>query len=75
MTGENIAADRTQLVSIGTLAVAILDWTASQNLGNGPAFQLPGLSVSPPAGRPSAVSRSRAPSSPAGALSGSCSSC
>jgi ABC-2 type transport system permease protein len=49
-TGENIAADRTQLVSIGTLAVAILDWTASQNLGNGPAFQLPGLSVLAAAG-------------------------
>ena len=49
-TGENIAADRTQLVSIGTLAVGILDWTASQNLGNGPAFQLPGLSVLAAAG-------------------------
>ena len=33
-TGENIAADRTQLVSIGTLAVGILDWTASPEISS-----------------------------------------
>ncbi|HEY0443785.1 MAG TPA: ABC transporter permease [Candidatus Limnocylindrales bacterium] len=43
--GENMPADRTQIVSIGTLAVAILDWTSAQNLSAGPPFLLPGLSV------------------------------
>ncbi len=43
--GDGIGAERTQLVSVGTLAVAILDWTGSQQLGGGPAFQLPTLDV------------------------------
>ena len=30
-TGDNIGPDRTELVSVGTLAVAILDWTATNN--------------------------------------------
>jgi len=50
--GERIAADRTQLVSIGTLAVAILDWTTVNN-PNGIAFQMPSLEVIA-AGGPSA---------------------
>jgi ABC-2 type transport system permease protein len=49
--GENIGADRTQLVSIGTLAVAILDWTASQNLAPGAKpFTMPQLDVVAAAG-------------------------
>ena len=48
-TGEGVAADRTQLVSIGTLAVAILDWTAV-NKPDGLAFQMPSLEVIAAAG-------------------------
>jgi ABC-2 type transport system permease protein len=50
LTGEGIGADRTQLIGVGTLAVAILDWTASQQLGGGAAFQMPTLDVVAAAG-------------------------
>ncbi|HKG56640.1 MAG TPA: ABC transporter permease [Candidatus Limnocylindrales bacterium] len=50
--GENMGADRTQLVSIGTLAVAILDWTASQKIEAGNPFTMPQLDVTA-AGGPS----------------------
>ncbi len=43
--GEGVGADRTQLIGVGTLAVAILDWTGSQDLSGGPEFQLPTLDV------------------------------
>jgi ABC-2 type transport system permease protein len=43
--GENMPADRTQIVSVGTLAVAILDWTAAHSVAAGTPFQVPGLSV------------------------------
>jgi len=44
-TGDQVGADRTQLIGVGTLAVAILDWTGSQDLSGGPAFQIPTLDV------------------------------
>jgi hypothetical protein len=50
LTGEGIGADRTQLIGVGTLAVAILDWTASQAMTGGPAFQVPSLDVVAAAG-------------------------
>ena len=44
VTGESISADRTQLVSMGTLGVAILDWTANQQFETGgPEFQVPNI--------------------------------
>jgi ABC-2 type transport system permease protein len=43
-TGENIGPDRTQLVSVGTLAVAILDWTATNQPSTAP-FVMPSLEV------------------------------
>ena len=43
-TGDNIGPDRTELVSVGTLAVAILDWTATNNPSDVP-FQMPSLNV------------------------------
>lgn len=43
-TGDQVGAERTQLIGVGTLAVAILDWTGSQDL-TGPAFQIPTLDV------------------------------
>jgi ABC-2 type transport system permease protein len=45
LTGEGIGADRTQLIGVGTLAVAILDWTSSQTMTGGQAFQVPTLDV------------------------------
>jgi ABC-2 type transport system permease protein len=45
LTGEGIAADRTQLVGIGALGVAILDWTAANDTSGGPAFQIPTVDV------------------------------
>lgn len=45
LTGEGIGADRAQIVGIGTLAVAILDWTAANDTSGAPPFQLPGLDV------------------------------
>jgi ABC-2 type transport system permease protein len=43
--GERMGADRAQLVSVGTLAVAILDWTPLQAPGGGSPFQMPALDV------------------------------
>ncbi|MBM4408675.1 MAG: ABC transporter permease [Chloroflexi bacterium] len=43
-TGEGIGPDRAQLVGVGTLAVAILDWTSS-NTVVGREFTLPTLDV------------------------------
>jgi ABC-2 type transport system permease protein len=43
-TGDNIGPDRTELISVGTLAVAILDWTATNNPSDVP-FQMPSLNV------------------------------
>ena len=50
-TGEGVGAERAQLIGVGTLAVAILDWSSSQGVGEG--FVLPSLSVIA-AGGPSA---------------------
>jgi ABC-2 type transport system permease protein len=44
-TGEGIGADRAQLVSVGTLAVAILDWSSSRSPGGAEPFRMPGLEV------------------------------
>jgi len=43
-TGESLGSDRTQFVSVGTLAVAILDWTANNSV-TGQAFQLPTFDI------------------------------
>jgi ABC-2 type transport system permease protein len=43
LTGPGIGQDRAQLVGIGALAVAILDWTAANDTSGGPVFQIPGL--------------------------------
>ena len=43
-TGDTLGADRTQFVSVGTLAVAILDWTAN-NTVTGRQFRMPTLDV------------------------------
>jgi ABC-2 type transport system permease protein len=50
LTGEGVGADRTQLIGVGTLAVAILDWTASQTMVGSPVFQVPTLDVVAAAG-------------------------
>ncbi|HZM73938.1 MAG TPA: ABC transporter permease [Candidatus Polarisedimenticolia bacterium] len=50
LTGEGIAADRTQLVGIGALGVAILDWTAANDTSGGPEFQIPTVDVIAAAG-------------------------
>ncbi len=49
-TGEGVGADRTQLISVGTLAVGILDWTANQQVVNGQPFHIPSLDVIAAAG-------------------------
>jgi ABC-2 type transport system permease protein len=51
-TGEGVGPDRAQLIGVGTLAVAILDWTSS-NTVVGQQFQIPTLDVIA-AGGPSA---------------------
>lgn len=52
-SGESVGADRAQLVAVGAFAVAILDWTAGQDLSGGEVFQIPTLDVLA-AGGPSA---------------------
>lgn len=52
-SGETVGADRAQLVGVGALAVAILDWTANLRPSDGPAFQMPRLDLIA-AGGPSA---------------------
>jgi ABC-2 type transport system permease protein len=50
-TGESIGADRIQVVSIaGTLGVAILDWSARNEVAGGTPFIMPGVSVEAAAG-------------------------
>jgi ABC-2 type transport system permease protein len=39
-TGEGLGADRAQLIAVGSFAVAVLDWTASQPAG-GTQFRIP----------------------------------
>ena len=51
-TGEGVGPERAQLIGVGTLAVAILDWTSS-NTVVGQQFQIPTLAVIA-AGGPSA---------------------
>ena len=43
-TGDTLGADRTQFVPVGTLAVAILDWTANDAV-TGRQFRMPTLDV------------------------------
>ncbi|HWP63546.1 MAG TPA: ABC transporter permease [Candidatus Binatia bacterium] len=52
-SGETVGADRAQLVAVGALAVAILDWTSNLRPTDGPAFQMPRLDLIA-AGGPSA---------------------
>ena len=50
LTGASIGADRAQLVSVGTLAVAILDWTEANNHGTAQPFLMPTLDLVAAAG-------------------------
>jgi ABC-2 type transport system permease protein len=50
LTGPSIGADRAQLVGIGTLAVAILDWTEANNHGATQPFLMPTLDLVAAAG-------------------------
>ena len=45
LTGPGIGQDRAQLVGIGALAVAILDWTELNRSSTASPFQIPGLSI------------------------------
>src|SRR5262245_34441338 len=45
LTGEGVGADRAQLVGIGTLGIAILNWTSRNDTSGAPPFQVPGLVV------------------------------
>jgi len=45
LTGPAIGADRAQLVGVGTLAVAILDWTEANNHGATQPFLMPTLDL------------------------------
>lgn len=45
VTGQGIGSDRAQFVNVGTLAVAILEWTAANQTEGGPEFLLPVLDV------------------------------
>jgi ABC-2 type transport system permease protein len=54
LTGAGIGQDRAQLVGIGALAVAILDWTAANSTSGGSEFQVPGVEVLAAAGPGSA---------------------
>lgn len=50
LTGPSIGADRAQLVGVGTLTVAILDWTAANNHGATQPFLMPTLDLIAAAG-------------------------
>ncbi|HJW22100.1 MAG TPA: ABC transporter permease [Candidatus Limnocylindrales bacterium] len=50
LTGASFGADRAQLVGVGTLAVAILDWTAANNAGASKPFLMPTLDLVAAAG-------------------------
>jgi len=49
-TGESIGADRAQLVGVGALAVAILDWNASNHATGATPFFVPNVDVIAAAG-------------------------
>jgi ABC-2 type transport system permease protein len=50
ITGEGIGADRAQLVGVGALAVAILDWNSTNGAQNATPFLVPSLDVVAAAG-------------------------
>jgi ABC-2 type transport system permease protein len=50
LTGPSIGADRAQLVGVGTLTVAILDWTEANNRGATQPFLMPTLDLIAAAG-------------------------
>ena len=50
LTGQGIGSDRTQFVAIGTLAVAILEWSESNQATGGIPFLQPGFQVLAAAG-------------------------
>ncbi|MBI3751098.1 MAG: ABC transporter permease [Chloroflexi bacterium] len=50
LTGPSIGADRAQLVGVGTLTVAILDWTEQNNHGATQPFLMPTLDLVAAAG-------------------------
>ena len=50
LTGASIGADRAQLVGVGTLTVAILDWTEANNRGATQPFLMPTLDLVAAAG-------------------------
>jgi len=50
LTGPSIGADRAQLVGVGTLTVAILDWTEANNRGATQPFLMPTLDLVAAAG-------------------------
>lgn len=50
LTGQGIGSDRTQFVAIGTLAVAILEWSESNQAVGGTPFLQPGFQVLAAAG-------------------------
>jgi len=45
VSGPSFGADRAQLVTVGALAVAILDWTATNNQGATAPFLMPSVDV------------------------------
>jgi len=49
-TGEGMGGDRIEVLKVGALAVAILDWNAATRSTGGPAFQLPNVDVVAAAG-------------------------
>jgi ABC-2 type transport system permease protein len=50
ITGEGIGADRAQLVGVGALAVAILDWNSTNGAQNATPFLVPSVDVVAAAG-------------------------
>ncbi|HXI46886.1 MAG TPA: ABC transporter permease [Candidatus Acidoferrales bacterium] len=50
LTGASIGPDRAQLVGVGTLAVAIIDWTAANNTQTTKPFLMPTLDLVAAAG-------------------------
>ncbi|MBA3875407.1 MAG: hypothetical protein C0498_00485 [Anaerolinea sp.] len=50
LTGQGIGSDRTQLVAVGTFAVAILEWTEANQAPTGQPFRIPTLEVMAAAG-------------------------
>jgi ABC-2 type transport system permease protein len=49
-TGEGIAADRSQLISVGTFFIAILDYTSANRREPGQAFEFPSLETTAASG-------------------------